>query len=399
MYLKGTPRRASKGSVQIKSSNGRLQLTFSYDGKRHYLSLGVPDTKFNRKAAEAKAKLIESDIAYDRFDPTLAKYKPQSALTTVTPIITPTQTKPSLAELWEQFIEYKRPQCSPNTMKYMYNVYSGYISKLPTQELDEADKIRDYVLKHIPLDSGKRFITRLSACCDWAIKSGRASENPFNGMAAEIRLPKSAQTEGLNDINPFTLEERDAIIEAIATNKFCPPKSGFSHSPYTPLVKFLFMTGCRPSEAVALQWKHVSKDLKQISFEQAMIGTESGRQIRQGLKTQERRKFPCNNSLQALLQSIKPKDFSSEDLVFPSPKGKSINPDNFRNRIWKTVLNGLEIEYRKLYQTRHTFITYALDPEHGRLDAKDVARLVGNSPEIVYRHYAGNKRDLFVPEF
>ncbi len=56
----------------------------------------------------------------------------------------------------------------------------------------------------------------------------------------------------------------------------------------------------------------------------------------------------------------------------------------------------LGIEYRKLYQTRHTFITLAL--ENG-LDAKDVARLVGNSPAVIYRHYAGNKRELFVPEF
>jgi integrase len=51
--------------------------------------------------------------------------------------------------------------------------------------------------------------------------------------------------------------------------------------------------------------------------------------------------------------------------------------------------------YRKLYQTRHTFITLALE----YLDVKDVARLVGNSPEVIYRHYAGNKRDLFLPEF
>lgn len=128
-----------------------------------------------------------------------------------------------------------------------------------------------------------------------------------------------------------------------------------------------------------------------------MIGIDSGKQIREGLKTQERRKFPCNESLKALLQSIKPKPCEPEALVFPSPESGYIDPNNFRNRTWKTVLKGLGIEYRKLYQTRHTFITLAL--ETGRLDAKDVARLVGNSPEIIYRHYAGNKRELFVPEF
>lgn len=92
MYSQSMQRKASKGSVQIKISNRRLQLVFSHGGKRHYLSLGLPDKKVNRKAAEAKAKLIESDITYDRLDPTLAKYKPQSALSTVTPIFTPTPT-------------------------------------------------------------------------------------------------------------------------------------------------------------------------------------------------------------------------------------------------------------------------------------------------------------------
>jgi integrase len=71
--------KASKGSVKIKVSNDRLQLVFSYVGKRHYLSLGFPDRKTNRRLAEAKAHQIELDILSNNFDPTLAKYKPASA--------------------------------------------------------------------------------------------------------------------------------------------------------------------------------------------------------------------------------------------------------------------------------------------------------------------------------
>jgi integrase len=385
--------RSTKGSAQIKSSNNRLQIVFSYAGKRHYLSLGLPDTPTNRKAAIAKAKLIEADIAYERLDPTLAKYKPQTALS-VTPI---TPTQPDLGELWEQFLKYKRPQCSPNTMKYMYGPFTGYLKRLPTQSLENAPRIQAWVLKNVPLDSGKRFITRLSACCKWAVQSGLIDSNPFDGLAAEIKIPKSTKGEGLSDINPFSLEERDRIIDALETNQFCPTKSGYSHSFYAPLIRFLFMTGCRPSEAVAVQWQHVSRDLRLITFEQVIIGTDSGRRIRQGLKTQERRRFPCNDALASLLKSIHTKDDSINQWVFAGPNGKPVDLNNFRNRIWKPVLAGLGIEYRKLYQCRHTFITAAL--ETGKLDAKDVARLVGNSPEVIYRHYAGNKRELFVPEF
>ncbi len=395
MYSKSAQRKASKGSVQIKVSNGRLQLVFTYAGRRHYLSLGFSDTLQTRKLAEMKAREIELDIISGNFAQTLAKYKPASALSTVTlvtPIFTP---KPSLRELWEKFIEYKRSQCSPNTMKYTYGVYSNYLKSLPTHDLDRATEIRDYALKNIPLDSCKRFVVRLSACCDWAVKSGMISTNPFAGMSSEIKLPK-AQTSD-DEIFPFTADERNAIIEAIGTNQFCPKTSKVKHSYYAPLIQFLFSTGCRPSEATALQWKHVSGDFRFISFEQAIVNGENGKIAREGLKTQERRRFPCNASLQSLLQSIKPENCDPEDLVFPSPgNGRWIDTNNLRNRLWKPVLAGLSIEYRKLYQTRHTFITLAL--EHG-LDAKDVARLVGNSPEVIYRHYAGNKRELFVPEF
>lgn len=89
MFSKTPTGRASKGSVQVIVSNGWLQLRFRFGGKRHYLSVGLPDDEMNRKLAESKAQKIELDIISGNFDETLAKYKPQSALSTATPDITP----------------------------------------------------------------------------------------------------------------------------------------------------------------------------------------------------------------------------------------------------------------------------------------------------------------------
>lgn len=399
--VKGARTKASKGSVQIKASNDRLQLVFTFAGKRHYLSSGFADTPVNRKAVEIKARQIELDIASGNFDSTLEKYKPQSVLSTITPITSIAPVQPSLKELWEGFLDYKTPQCSENTMYCMYNVYTSYIRQLPTHDIEQAGEIRDFSVKEFPPDSAKRFITRVSACCDWAIESNLIAVNPFAGMAASIKLPKKDSED--YDIDPFSAEERDQILEAIASNRFCPKSSGFKHSYYSSFLTFLFKTGCRPSEATALTWGHISKDFGNITFQQRLIKTKTGKKINAGLKNgQKRRTFPCNASLRELLRTSKPDHCKSSDLVFPSPEGTFIDTDNFRNRIWKKVLEGLEIRYRKFYQTRHTFITLALEAtgEHGgHLDAKDVARLVGNSPDTIYHHYAGNKRELFVPEF
>jgi hypothetical protein len=89
MKTQMSQRKASKGTVQIKNSNERLQLVFSYTEKRHYLSTGFTHTPANRKLAEMKARQIELDILSGNFDPTLAKYKPESLLSTVTPTTLP----------------------------------------------------------------------------------------------------------------------------------------------------------------------------------------------------------------------------------------------------------------------------------------------------------------------
>jgi len=155
-----------------------LQLVFSYAGKRHYLSLGLTDNKLNRKAAEAKAKLIESDIAYDRFDSTLAKYKPQSALSTVspvTPIITP---KASFAGLWERYTQYKSPQVSESTLVRDYGKIAKHLNLVP-QSIDNAVGVRDWLLGKYSSEVTRCTLVQLNACYNWAVKSSLAVKIHF----------------------------------------------------------------------------------------------------------------------------------------------------------------------------------------------------------------------------
>ncbi|NJM66377.1 MAG: DUF3596 domain-containing protein [Acaryochloris sp. RU_4_1] len=393
MYSESSERRNSKGSVSILVSNGRLQLRFHYAGKRHYLSLGLPDNKINRKAAEAKAKLIEADMAFDRFDPTLARYKPQSVLSTVTPSFTPlAEPKLALADLWEKYTQYKSPQVAASTLVRDYGKIAKRLQSIP-RSVEDAVGVRDWLLKQYSSEIARRTLIQINACCKWAVKSGLMSENAFEGMAGDIKKVKRETSRA-----PFSQAEQDAIIEAFEQNTYSSKFAPVPHSYYVSYVRFLFMTGCRSEEAIALKWKHISADCLKIQFKEAR---PSDTRILGETKTGKARTFPCNESLKAFLLSIKLKTAKPDDLVFFAPSGKTIDSHNFLNRIWKPVVESLVTagkveQYLPQYNIRHTFITLAL--ENG-LDAKDVARLVGNSPEIIYRHYAGNKRELFVPEF
>lgn len=399
MYSQNSTDKASKGSVSILNSNGRLQLRFSFGGKRHYLSTGYPDTPQHRKLAEIKAKAIEKDILYEWFDPNnLDKYKPQAALSTVTPVTPIALPQPSLAELWEKYTEFKRPSLSPSTIAKDFVKIANCISiHLPTKSLSDAVAIRDWLVASKTPNAAKRVLTQLSACCDWACKSQLICDNPFLGMAGDVKVPKGDSEDA--DINAFSLEERDRIIQAFKGDRY--------YKFYAPLIEFLFLTGCRPSEAIALQWQHIALDFSAVRFEQAVVISENGLVCKKGLKTQKKRSFPANSRLAGLLASIKPENATGETKVFPSPEGSWIDIHNLTTRAWRSVLAKLDgIEYRKLYQTRHTFITAALetavttpDGKTKMLDAKDVAKLVGTSPKMIYEHYAGQTRELFVPEF
>lgn len=381
-----------KGAVSTEVFKNRLRLRFRVGGERYCIYLGLMDTPENRKLALAKAKLIESDIISEQFDTTLNKYKPQNYLKVVKPG-DDSKTVINLVELWTRYVEYKKPMVSPSTVLRDFGRVKAYLEKIPSVSLSDADQIRDWVVKQYAANSAKRFVVQINACCNWAVKSKLIDANPFAGMAAEIQLPKSPKKSELTDINPFTREERDAIIQAFKTNTYCHPSTAkySRHSNYAGYVEFLFFTGCRPSEAIALQWKHITD--RYVIFEQSVVDTEDGRQVKQGLKTEESRRFPINAQLRAIINGIKPENVSADNLVFPSPKGGYIDQHNFRNKIWEPLLKKMGIPYRKPYQTRHTFITLAL--EH--IAIQDVARLSGNSPEVILKHYAGNRRDLQVP--
>ncbi len=387
--------RTSKGSVAILNSNGRLQLRFNYAGKRRYLSLGLPDTKANRAAAELKAKQIERDIAYGEVDTTLAKYKPSTEL--VTPVITPSD-QIELDDLWSRWVEFRRPQIEAKTLSWFQGM-GRHIDQFPTKSLDDAAVIRDHVVANISPDMGKRLLTRINACCKWALKSGLITYNPFEGMASEIQLPKATQNEDF-DIDPFSKEEQDAIVTAFKQHR--------RHQRYVPFIRFLLLTGCRPSEAIGLQWKHIRKQHIQIT--EPVVCCQGKPVSQSSTKTGQDRQFPINHQMRELLDSISPEDRQPNHYVFGLSPHQPINYGNFyrawhgavsRNKRYLGIVTqlaetGVIQRYRHPYQCRHTFITQCLE---AGVPIPQVAKWVGNSPAVIMRHYAGVINTVAVPEF
>lgn len=389
-----------KGNVGVEEYRGKLRLrlprTVVDGGKQVYLSTGLDANEINRRRVDSIANWIEEDILTGNLDPTLDRYKEklgtykQPQLT----IVKPNTPESDVLQLWVKYCEYMKPQLAPTTYRRDYaRKYHNHIQSLPTKDLSQAIAIRDYLLTQLTPNAAKRVLTYLAACCKWAKASGMITDNPFTGMSEDIKLPKHDS----DTIDPFSKVEMNIIIKAFEETR--------PH--YAPFVKFLFWTGCRTGEAIALQWKHINPECTQITFTESY---DSQLNIRKGTKTGKTRKFPCNNQVRELLLSIRPDAPNPDQTVFTSPTGCIINNNKFSTQIWKGTRMGKKFykgviqilleegkieRYRCPYNTRHTFITLML--EQG-LTVTTVAKLVGNSPEIILKHYAGNTVPLTLPE-
>lgn len=346
--------RASKGSVTVTVLRGRLRLRLPrhiYGGVQKYLSLELADTPQNRKVARAKAQQIEADIALERFDHSLRRYRSAYALA---------NDEPPLTELWQRYADEQAKLLEHSTIQTTYRTVRNHIDALPTQQIFHARLIRSHIKENLPPTAAKRTFTYIRACCAWALDEGLISSNPFQFL--QMRSRKSAQ-----DIDPFTVAERDQIIAAFADS--------YHYFYYTNFVRFCFLTGCRQSEAIALTWDKVRTDHILINAAYVLGKNKT-------TKTRKPRTFPINAQLQKVLANM----HRDGDLLFAAKHGGHIDSHNFLNRAWKSVLSTLPIRYRVAYNTRHSFITHCLD---AGVPVATVARWVGNSPRTIYAYYAG----------
>ena len=387
----------AKGQVKLESFADRLRLRWSYRSKRYCLSLGLHDTQVNRRVAIQKAQQIELDMISDNFDISLDKYKPEPFEKEPEPkkvLGNPQTFSEAFEKHWGDFVIYKQRRVeNPFTIISMYSPLEKKLKTFKQKIVgkEEATVFIEELLAQISPTTVKKYLNTLNNFCNWLQENELVEDtwkNPFKGLK-QLCKPRPTQKPP-----PFTLEEIRTIIAGFEKDKY------YAH--YLGYVRFLFMTGCRTSEAIGLQWKHISKNCSEITFMEASVRKDTGTgRLRKSTKTNRTRKFPCNKELQKLLRSIRPKDYNLDQLVFPSPSGKSMDATNFLNRPWTKVLgkcgmtkeNGL---YRCQYNTRHTFISHMLAKG---MSVVEVAKLTGHDPKVLLDHYADVIHRVNAPAF
>ncbi len=168
-----------------------------------------------------------------------------------------------------------------------------------------------------------------------------------NNIMSNFSYQKKDSPKEYDDIDPFTKEEQQAILAV------CPLDVAAQF-------QFLFWSGLRTSEFIALDWNQIDFFMKEARISKAI--TQASRGIAEVPKTKagHRRIKLLRPALDALVLQ---KQFSYEKgkAVFLNPTtGRRWTGDSPIRKLWVQTLDLANVRYRRPYQTRHTYASMML---------------------------------------
>jgi len=265
------------------------------------------------------------------------------------------QTNPPLLEIWDMWVaDLNLP---PQTKAGHYDCLRRQIVKAGNPSSADTPWFTSNSLAPATNNCRLWLLNRMSA---WAVAEGLLSANPW----LKIRPRKGTK----EIIKPFSQDEAARII------------AGFekSYPAWVPFTKFLFLSGCRMSEAIGLQWKYIDFERGEICICESLPRSldKTYERVRKSTKTGSVRFLGINSELTKVFEQVSPANKNSEDLIFKNPTGSNfVDCRNFRDR-WKKVLAAANIPYRRPHIIRHSFASHAI--EQG-CPLTGVAYLLGHS--------------------
>jgi integrase len=208
---------------------------------------------------------------------------------------------------------------------------SGFIGWL-CDENEQGRRLSDSTVSNI--------FDPVRSCLATAVQEGLIRQNPSQSVSLPHR-PRPDDDDESDDRRVLTREQLAAFLDVV-------------HPGFRLFFELLAATGVRVSEAVALQWRHLSLD-GSLPFLRVRRGYSKGRL--EAPKTKYgRRDVPLHPDLVVKLRQHRAASEwgDKDDLVFPSRVGTFLDADNLRRRILRPVAEEIGTPWAGFHTFRHT---------------------------------------------
>ena len=185
-----------------------------------------------------------------------------------------------------------------------------------------------------------------------AIEAGIVEVNPAARLGRFTRTAKKAEVKGRS----LTSAEAEQFLQA--AKEICPE--------YHPLFLIALRAGLRRGELVAVQWGDIQFGRNEQDTNRFIVvehnyvrrehTTTKSKKSRRVDMSRELRRVLIELRDKRLLDSfLKGKNDISDELVFLSPNGAILDPDNLYHRYFQPVLAKAGLRKIRLHDLRHTF--------------------------------------------
>lgn len=365
-----------KGSVFGR--NGKIWVDFRYLKRRVREPSGLKDTTENRHVVRKQLDLIMAEIDNGVFE--FAKRFPNSSKKDLFTILEGAivTRKPSeitfgeyLKKWWidmepgmseNQIRDYKVP-LNKHILPFFKEIpFSEFKPVLMKKFVGDLKSKRNRYGKPYSPKTIRNYLTPLRVILRDAVDEygWEDMRNPFWGL----KLPKNRRRR----IQPFNFNEWGIFLAHILPW-------------YRPYFEFAVQTGLRPSEQVALKWSAISDDAIHVELSRVRNQEKTEMKTVGSDRTIELRPV-IRNTIE--VQRKLTAHFNSP-YVFVNSEARPIQQENL-GKIWHRGLQKAGLPPRRMYETRHTFASWALAAGE---PAEWVAKILGHvDTTMVFRTYS-----------
>lgn len=270
----------------------------------------------------------------------------------------------TLTEFVERFLAAHAAEVDPRTIRTLRERLARPLAEFGDRSLDDlARSVPDIAAWQATLPNGYRpkILGAFSQVLDRAIAWKLIRENP-------VRLARTGKRRVARrrEIDPFTRSEVDRLAVELGPL-------------YGPMIVFASETGLRPGELAAFEQWDIDHDAG-VAYVRRVV---AGGRVKEPKTERSRRRVPLTARATPALDSV-PRRIHTR-LVFPSPRGGSIDMHNFARRDWHPALEAAGLPARRVYDLRHTFASNALA---AGISLYELSRYMGASVRVLEMHYA-----------
>ncbi len=266
----------------------------------------------------------------------------------------------TLGVLMDEWLETIRPRVSPRTADGYQGLLDRYVRPALGSKRVNQIETRDVQRLYAAMQSQKSLSARI-------VRHTHSVLRQALEQAVEWKIIIRNPADSLKRKLPKTDEAERRVLDEVEASRFL---AACEAKPHGLIFEFALLSGMRPEEFLALQWRDLDLERGTAQVRRALVRRKKkwsfdppktkGSRRSVSLPTTLMRKLAAHKRFQGECRLKLGSEWQAHDLVFCSEIGSPLSIPNLTYRYFRPILEKAELPQIRLYDLRHSHATLLL---------------------------------------